>query len=190
MTRWPRPDFLAAPPRRSVAAGLLASSGVAALLVAAYSAWSLNAEIDRTAVASASVSARQGPVGRGGEITTGGEGDADARRAARRLSAAIAYPWAAALASLEASTPAGVQWLTLDLTTESSEIRLEGQAGDASSALRVADSFSARPGWHDIALVRLQRNDARDGPASALRFAIEARLDPSVLAAAADPGAP
>ena len=190
MTRWPRPDFLAVPPRRPIAAGLLASSGVAALLVAAYSAWSLHAEIDRTAVASADVSALQGPVARCGDIPTGGEGDADARRAARRLSAAIAYPWAAALASLEASTPAGVQWLAFDLAIETSEIRLEGQAGDASAALRVADSFSARPGWHDIALVGMQRNDARQGPTSALRFAIEARLDPSALATAADPGVP
>jgi hypothetical protein len=191
MTSWPRPDFLAGPPRQPLLAWLFALGGAAALVLASYSAWSMHAAFERATPAGTNVSAARAVTGsRAADAMPSSEGDADSRRAALRLSAAISYPWGAALASLEASTPAGVQWLVLDLSIESGEIRLEGQAADASSALRVVDSFGARPGWRDIALVRLQRADAREGGAtsSALRFAIEARLDPTSLAAAADPG--
>lgn len=191
MTNWSRPDFLAGPPRQPLLAWLMAISGAAALVLASHSAWSAHAEFERATLAVGNGSAARAATGpRAADTMTASEGDADSRRAALRLSAAISYPWRAALASLEASTPAGVQWLVFDLAIESGEIRLEGQAADASTAVRVVDSVGARPGWRDIALVRLQRADARDGGAtsSALRFAIEASLDPTSLAAAADPG--
>ncbi len=182
--RWPRPDFLAGASRPPVAARVFALGGIVALLAAGTVAWSTHAEFERLARDSRSTTTRDPGRPRSSEVVATTEGDADARRAARRVSKALAYPWSAVLASLETATPAGVRWLEFDHSADGGEIRLEGLAADATSALRAADSFGAAKGWRDVTLVRLQRVDGRDVSSAGLRFSIEARIDPAPLLAA------
>ncbi len=189
MTAWPRPDFLGVPPRAPLAARLFALAGGGALLAAVVAAGALHLELGRETRAGLAT-AGPGPSTRSlAPAAAVRRDDVESRRSARQLADDLRYPWAAALASLEASTPEGVQWLSFELAGKGGELRLEGAAPAAEAALRVVDSFAARPGWRGVALLRLERGAGANG-APPFRFSVEARLDPVALARAADPSSP
>ena len=91
--------------------------------------------------------------------------NADAIRAAQRVLAQLAHPRGQLLATVEAETPADLQWMLLDHAVDSPDLRFEGQAPDASIALQMVDALSVRPGWSAVALTRLQAPELRDATA-------------------------
>jgi hypothetical protein len=109
----------------------------------------------------------------------------DAMRAAQRVAARLDHPWGQILASIEAETPPGLHWLMFEHDSERPELRLEGLAPDAATALQLVDMLAARPGWSEVALSRLQAPDAREavtaGPG--WRFEIRASIDAQRIAA-------
>ncbi len=96
-------------------------------------------------------------------------------RAAPRLrddpAALLGHPWQEVFLSVEAASVAEVRWLAFDHGVDGL-LRLEGETGDSSGALRAADALQALPGWTEVGLGRLEKADATG---SAQRFDLKAR---------------
>ena len=178
MSLSPRPDFLAKRSDRRWAAWFIALGGLAALLVASYQMWSLQTAFD--ALAETPSHPMNLPTTAAGRTPAGEtQGSADAMREARRVAVSLAYPWQEALASLEEATPQDVKWLSLEHASETGDARLEGQAADTQTAIRLIVVLAELPGWREVVLVRLQRGaeGADAGAGLPVRFAVEARFD-------------
>ena len=170
-THWPRPDFLAPRRRVPVLAWVWAATGALVLAVSVTEAVLMQQTV--AAQGAQLVKARQ----RLAKVTPArpdpslanranvdprnvdANGDAEAIRAAQRVLAQLGHPWGQILATVEAETPAGLQWLLLDHASDSPDLRFEGQAPDVAAALQVVDGLSMRPGWSGVALTRLQAPD-------------------------------
>jgi hypothetical protein len=85
--------------------------------------------------------------------------------------ALLGYPWQEVFLSVEAASVAEVRWLAFDHGVDGL-LRLEGETGDSSGALRAADALQALPGWTEVGLGRLEKADATG---SAQRFDLKAR---------------
>jgi hypothetical protein len=111
--------------------------------------------------------------------------DTETVRVARRVLARLDHPWGQILSGIESETPAGLQWLVFDHAANSPELRFEGQAPDIATVLQLVDLLSARAGWSDVVLARLQAPEARDasGAAPVWRFEIQAVVDAGRIAA-------
>ena len=192
-THWPRPDFLA--PRRAapVLAWVWAATGALVLAVSVTEAVLMQQAVagqrgqlakatQRLAKVTQVTPARSNStLANRATVDLSANTDADAIRAAQRVLSQLAHPWGQILATVEAETPAGLQWMLLDHAVDSPDLRFEGQASDASIALRMVDALSVRPGWSAVALTRLQAPDLRDAttvpgpfPAPNWRFEIAA----------------
>ena len=174
-THWPRPDFLA--PRRAapVLAWMWAATGALVLAVSVTEAVLMQQAVaaQRAELATAKQHLAKLTPARSSSslpnrttVDSSSDADADAIRAAQRVLAQLAHPWGQLLATVEAETPADLQWLLLDHAVDSPDLRFEGQAPDASIALRMVDALSVRPGWSAVALTRLQAPDLRDAIAA------------------------
>ena len=173
-THWPRPDFLA--PRRAapLLAWVWAATGALVLAVSVTEAVLMQQAVaaQRAQLATATqylaklTPARSNStLAKRATVDSSADADADAIRAAQRVLAQLAHPWGQILATVEAETPAGLQWMLLDHAVDSPDLRFEGQAPDASIALQMVDALSVRPGWSAVALTRLQAPDLRDAAA-------------------------
>lgn len=182
-THWPRPDFLA--PRRAapVLAWVWAATGALVLAVSVTEAVLMQQAVagqrgqltkatqrlakvtQVTPARSNSTLANRATVDLSANANVNADADADAIRAAQRVLAQLAHPWGQILATVEAETPAGLQWMLLDHAVDSPDLRFEGQASDASIALQMVDALSVRPGWSAVALTRLQAPELRDATA-------------------------
>lgn len=174
-THWPRPVFLA--PRRAVPllAWVWAATGALVLATSVAEAVLMQQAVaaQRAQLAKATqhlakltqVTPARPNSSLANRATVDPSGDADAIRAAQRVLAQLAHPWGQILATVEAETPAGLQWMLLDHAVDSPDLRFEGQAPDASIALQMVDALSVRPGWSAVALTRLQAPDLRDATA-------------------------
>ena len=192
-THWPRPDFLA--PRRAapVLAWVWAATGALVLAVSVTEAVLMQQAVagqrgqlakatQRLAKVTQVTPARSNStLANRATVDLSANTDADAIRAAQRVLSQLAHPWGQILATVEAETPAGLQWMLLDHAVDSPDLRFEGQASDASIALQMVDALSVRPGWSAVALTRLQAPDLRDAttvpgpfPAPNWRFEIAA----------------
>lgn len=175
-THWPRPDFLA--PRRRVPALAWVWAATGALVLAVSVTEAVLMQQTVAAQGAQLVKARQHlakvtPARPDSSLANRANvnprsvdprnvdpsGDAEAIRAAQRVLAQLAHPWGQILATVEAETPAGLQWLLLDHASDNPDLRFEGQAPDVSAALQVVDGLSMRPGWSGVALTRLQAPD-------------------------------
>ena len=174
-THWPRPDFLA--PRRAapMLAWVWAATGALVLAVSVTEAVLMQQAVaaQRAELATAKQHLAKLTPARSSSslpnrttVDSSSDADADAIRAAQRVLAQLAHPWGQLLATVEAETPADLQWLLLDHAVDSPDLRFEGQAPDASIALRMVDALSVRPGWSAVALTRLQAPDLRDAIAA------------------------
>ena len=177
-THWPRPDFLA--PRRAapMLAWVWAATGALVLAVSVTEAVLMQQAVagqrgqlakatQRLAKVTQVTPARSNStLANRATVDLSANTDADAIRAAQRVLAQLAHPWGQLLATVEAETPADLQWLLLDHAVDSPDLRFEGQAPDASIALRMVDALSVRPGWSAVALTRLQAPDLRDAIAA------------------------
>jgi len=180
MTRWPQPDFLAHASRAPALAWWLAITGTLVLALNVADALALRADIaeqnTRLSRATQRIAAVKPP--RAAASANTGTTDRDGLRSALQVAGRLAHPWGELLATLEASTPADVHWLRFEHDSERPDLRLEGQARDVASVLWVVEELSARVGWSDVVVTRLQAADAREvavgGPG--LRFEIAARL--------------
>ena len=199
-THWPRPDFLA--PRRA--------APVLAWVWAAAGALVLAVSVTEAVLMQQAVAAQRGQLTKAAQhlakltqvtparsnltlanratVDSSADADADAIRAAQRVLAQLAHPWGQILATVEAETPAGLQWMLLDHAVDSPDLRFEGQAPDASTALQMVDALSVRPGWSAVALTRLQAPDQHDatavpGPVPSWRFEIAAVVNPQRVSA-------
>lgn len=185
-THWPRPDFLA--PRRAapVLAWVWAATGALVLAVAVTEAVLMQQAVaaQRAQLVKATqhlakltqVTPARSNSTLANRATVDSSGDADAIRAAQRVLAQLAHPWGQILATVEAETPASLQWMLLDHGVDSPDLRFEGQAPDASIALQMVDALSVRPGWSAVALTRLQAPDQRNAiavPASVPNWRFE-----------------
>ena len=179
LPRWPQPDFLGQRQRLGGSMFFLVG-GVVALLACGVGYGRQQAELDR--LSAPRLSSSSPAASRRDAVIAPGAGDLEAQRAAHRVAASLEAPWNELFASIEAATPAGVQWLRLDFTAASGDLRLDGETADTGTALRVVDRLASQRSWRDVALVRWQRPEpvvaasssapARSQPS--LRFAIEA----------------
>lgn len=186
--RWPRPEFLATRRRVPALAWVWAATGVLALGAAVGEGLACQARIDahgaRLAVATQRL-ARAAPVAPQTRIGVDAKSDADAVLAAKRVLTRLDHPWGQILSSVESETPAGLQWLMFDHASDSPELRFEGLSPDIATVLQLIDMLSARAGWSDVVLARLQAPDARDvsGAGPHWRFEIQAVVDARRVAA-------
>lgn len=193
--RWPRPDFLSKPRGTPKLAWILLATGALALAATVAEGLAVQGRIDaqRAQLAEATqriaTAARPGPPA--GAVLTATSNQAEAARAARRVSVLLAHPWGQVLSSIEAETPAGLQWLLLEHASASPDLRLEGLAPDIPAVLQLVDVLSARAGWSEVALGRLQAADTRDSTAGGTRwrFEIQAVIDARRIAAGRSDGA-
>jgi hypothetical protein len=181
--RMPPFDFVARPRRAPWPAWLLMGCG---LLMAVVSGLDVLAANDRLAAgrerlarlqaaserlrATTSAAARAASAG-----TNGGARATDqaaAREAAWSVAASLRHPWLLVFEAVEAATPAGVRWLGMDHDAGRPELRLEGTAPDAASALALVDALAADPAMAMVVLTRLDR--AQD--AAGVRFELSAQL--------------
>lgn len=193
---WPQPDFLAtrrSPPRL---AWLWAATGAVVLAVTLFEGLALQHDVDAQqarlsqATQRAAKAAPKRPTALAASATATGDARAEAAAidAAQRVAAHLNHPWGNILASIEAETPAGLQWLVFDHDSDSPELRLEGLGRDVASVLAVVDVLSSRAGWSQVALSRLQATEgtpARDAAgATGWRFELRAVIDAARIAAA------
>ena len=187
--RWPRPEFLANRRRVPILAWAWAATGVLALSTAVAEGLASQGRIDAQTARLATAKQRLAktvPVTSRATLTTdAAKTDADAARAAKRVLALLDHPWGQILSSVESETPAGLQWLLFDHASDSPELRFEGLAPDVATALQLIDVLSARAGWSDVVLGRLQAPDAREGSGIGplWRFEIQAVVDARRIAA-------
>jgi hypothetical protein len=201
--RWPQPDFLATrsgPPRLAWAG---AATGAVVLAMTLFDGLALQRHVDAqqarlstatqrvaAAVAAAAAAPRR-PTARVASTETSGDARAEAAAidAAQRVAAHLNHPWGSLLASVEAETPTGLQWLVFDHDSDSPELRLEGWGSDVASVLSVVDVLSSRVGWSQLALSRLQAADgaqARDAAGgTGWRFELRAVIDAARIAVTA-----
>jgi hypothetical protein len=166
VTRLPRPDFLARPPRPGLLAWVAAGTGALVLALVGADVAGLHSRIavqqarlqDRLAATDASAQAAPARTARapGAAVPDARAADAEAR-ALRR----IGYPWQQLFTTLEEATPAGVQWLALDHGTDRADLRLAGQARDAAQAVALVDALAAWAGWSDVVLRKLAMSGSR-----------------------------
>lgn len=100
----------------------------------------------------------------------------DTLRNAQRVAALLDHRWDQLFATLEANTPAGLQWLRLEHEAEAGEVQLEGLAAEGRLALQVVDTLATQVGWRDVAMSRLEAGAASGQGAEALRFELRARM--------------
>ena len=174
-THWPRPDFLAPRRRPPVLAWVWATTGALVLAVSVtetvvvqQAVTAQRAQLAKATRHLAKVTPARPNSSLANRTTVDSSGDADAIRAAQRVLAQLGHPWGQILATVEAETPAGLQWLLLDHAIDSPDLRIEGQAPEASIALQMVDALSVRPGWSAVALTRLHAPDLRDASATAV----------------------
>nr|WP_295077086.1 hypothetical protein [uncultured Roseateles sp.] len=123
------------------------------------------------------------PVARGTEQT-------QPLRAAADVQKLLQLDWEPLLANVEqaglsgssatanATAPAALSWLALDINATRGDLRLEGLAADKLLPLQVADRLNAAPGWREVMLSRFQT--AEQGM-SGQRFELSAKLQPALL---------
>jgi hypothetical protein len=176
-------DFVARPRRAPWPAWLLLGCG---LLMAMVSGIDVLAANDRLASgrerlvrvqgaserlqATASAAARAASAGANAGARAAAR--AAAREAAWTVAASLEHPWPRIFEAVEAATPAGVRWLGMDHDASRPELRLEGSAPDAASALALVDALAVDPAMAMVVLTRLDR--AHD--AAGVRFEISAQL--------------
>ena len=193
---WPQPDFLStrrSPPRL---AWLWAATGAVVLAVTLFEGLALQHDVDAQqarltqATQRAAKAAPKRLTAPAASATATGDARAEAAAidAAQRVAAHLNHPWGNILASIEAETPAGLQWLVFDHDSDSPELRLEGLGRDVASVLAVVDVLSSRAGWSQVVLSRLQATEgtpARDAAgATGWRFELRAVIDAARIAAA------
>jgi Tfp pilus assembly protein PilN len=178
MKRWPQPDFLAGKPRPPLVAWLWAATGLTVLGLTLLDGLALQDELTEQDARLSQLSeqaSRRAPRAPGPASASPTE--LDAARAATGLSQRLAYPWGEVLATLEAATPPGVKWLSLEHGLDQAELRLAGQAADIAAALRLVERMSAQPQWAGVVMTRLQLPEPSAGSdnGSTLRFELAAR---------------
>ncbi len=197
--RWPQPDFLATRHGPPSLAWAWAGTGAIVLAVTLFDGLALQRHVDaqqaRLSTATQRVAANAATAAALRRITAGvastaTSGDARAETtaidAAQRVAAHLNHPWGSLLASIEAETPPGLQWLVFDHDSDSPELRLEGWGSDVASVLSVVDVLSSRVGWSQLALSRLQAAEgaqARDAAGRiGWRFELRAVIDAARIA--------
>lgn len=156
----PQPDFMHPVRRPHRLAWWACAAAMLVLAVAAAEAWQAH---DALARAQALAAQRAKPLPRPAP-----PGDTPARRATQQALAQLQRPWPGLVASLESVQVPGVSWLMLDVG-EKGNLRLEGQASDASSALAAAGLLRTDPLWREVLVARI--DTAPDG---GQRFALVA----------------
>lgn len=230
-THWPRPDFLPTAHRPPWLAWLWLVSAVLVLGTVMRDGLALQAEVRVQEQAQLKASnqrltrtKRTMPDGTTRDGTTSAAAVAtNARTKATVLTAAqnndaavkastlvqqLGHPWGRILYTLESETPPGMQWLLFDHNAASPELRFEGLAPSSDMVLETVNRLSARRGWSEVVLSRLQAPDTRalttpdasaptspkakplapaaQPPSPLWRFEIRASVDPRMAVAAGD----
>ena len=177
---WPRPDFLGPRRRVPVLAWVWAATGALVLAVSVTETVLKQQGIDEQGVQLAKAKQRliRATPARTTPLPTNPvkgdpKGEADGIRAAQHVLMQLGHPWGQILATVEAETPPGLQWLLFDHASDSPDLRFEGQAPDVSTVLQMVNALSVRPGWSGVALTRLQAPNPRDANATAARWRFE-----------------
>jgi hypothetical protein len=202
---WPRPDFLVRSSTTPPLAWLWLATAAAVFAVTAHELWTLKgsaATLTQTLVraenalkqsATATTAATTAATTTNATVNRSGTAINDAARrsqlsidAPRKAQAVVRqldHPWAQILSTLEMETPPGLQWLMFDLSADSAELRFEGLAPTGDVALDLVTRLSARKGWTEVVLSRLQapqplKPDASGAPAvpALWRFEIKAQV--------------
>lgn len=184
---WPRPDFVAPRPRPPALAWVLAAVAMLVLGLLLSEVVELRRGSETHERRAAELGGRTlgtaGPPARRASEPASG---AQSPTAARHVADLIDHPWGPLLTVIESETPAGIQWLAIDHDADSPQVRLEGTSLDAATALQVVDALSARAGWSDVILSRLQLAGTR-GSAAMWQFEIRAAIDARRVAAPREP---
>ncbi len=196
---WPEPDFLPGKPRAPAMAWLWVAAGAISLAVAAGDVGDLRERIEqaqyRVARSQHALEASAARPGRGtpGPVSVAAPGralrnttpfdDVKAMARAARLEQRIDHPWNRLLPSIEAATPADIQWLSMEHDVDRPEIRLEGVATDVHVALGFVAALSAQGVWSNVALAEVRHAGAADAVASGLVFDVAACIAPIAASA-------
>lgn len=198
---WPRPDFLVRSYATPPLAWLWLATAAAVFGVTAHEFWTLkgsaailtqtlaraeNALKQSTTNATTNATANATVNPSGAAINDGARRSQLSIDAPRKALAAVRqldHPWAQILSTLEMETPPGLQWLMFDRSADSAELRFEGLAPNGDVALDLVTRLSARKGWTEVVLSRLQapqpiKADASGAPAvpALWRFEIKAQV--------------
>ncbi|MGK2899650.1 MAG: hypothetical protein ACSLE9_13345 [Burkholderiaceae bacterium] len=194
--RWPRPDFLSKPRGAPKLAWIWLATGALTLAATVAEGLAVQQRIDvqraQLADATQRIAKASPPNAPLGSHSTAAGNQAAAVRAARSLSTLLGHPWGQILSSIEAETPTGLQWLLLEHASAGPDLRLEGLAPDIPAVLQLVDVLSARAGWSQVVLGRLQAADTRGDTAGGARwrFEIQAVVDARRIAAGRSDGEP
>jgi hypothetical protein len=90
------------------------------------------------------------------------------------LQAALGRPWPRIFAAAEAASLPGVRWLVMD--QGGGDLRLEGLAPDADTALKVATALAAQPGVQNAVVSRVLAVEGDGTGAGGVRFELLADL--------------
>ena len=184
--RWPRPEFLALPARPPALAWVWATTGALVLAATLVEAEGLQQQIDAQGLRLSEATQQNlrlarlaRPRSAASVAVNSAAHSPQAVRAAQQVAHDLAHPWGPILASVESETPPGLQWLLLDHSVDSPDLRLEGLAPDVASVMGLVDALSARVGWSNVVASRLQAPDAREpaAPGPRWRFELSAVVD-------------
>ena len=196
---WPRPNFLVTSSATPRLAWLWLATAAAVFAVTAHEFWTLKgsaatltqtlarAENGSKQSATATATPTNATVNPSGTAINDGarrsQLSIDAPRKAQAAVRQLDHPWAQILSTLEMETPPGLQWLAFDRSADSVELRFEGLAPNGDVALDLVTRLSARKGWTEVVLSRLQapqplKVDASGAPAvpALWRFEIKAQV--------------
>jgi hypothetical protein len=165
---WPRPDFLPTSTRPAWLAWLWLATAVLVLGTVLRDGLALQTQVDSQAQEQAQRQARTPratpatPVSvRSGTAVISASQKNDAAVKANTVVRQLDHPWGRILFTLESETPPGMQWLLFDHNAGSPELRFEGLAPSSDMVLDTVNRLSARRGWSEVVLSRLQAPGAR-----------------------------
>lgn len=194
---WPRPDFLPTANRPPWLAWLWLATAVLVLGTVLRDGLALQTQVDGQVQENAQAqrqarTPRAAPAtavnARASTAVTSSTQNNDAAVKANAVVRQLDHPWGRILFTLESETPPGMQWLLFDHNAASPELRFEGVAPNSDMVLDTVNRLSARRGWSEVVLSRLQAPDAR-ASATPEAVALTAPTVPT-LRAAANPAAP
>jgi Fimbrial assembly protein (PilN) len=196
--RWPRPDFIARPPRAPLLAWLLLVVGALAAAVALDDWLALTQRREDTTRELDRLQALRPPAANRPPVRAAAPASPAAAAAAHEVTRQLQHPWRDVLQAIERQAAPGVQWLRMEHDTARGDLRLTGVADQRDDVTATLESLARVPLLRDLMLIRIE---APEPPASAsappaaqpasggamLRFEISLRVVGAVANAAGAP---
>jgi Tfp pilus assembly protein PilN len=162
--RWPRPDFIARPPRAPLLAWMLLMVGALAAAVALDDWLALAQRREDTTRELDRLQALRLPVASRHQARTAAPASPAAVASAHEVTRQLQHPWREVLQAIERQAAPGVQWLRMEHDTARGDLRLTGVADRRDDVTATLESLARVPLLRDLMLIRIE---APEPPASA-----------------------